>query len=141
MALIERNDPPEFRGTRQAVLAWSRMFMLERRRGPPRVKFEKPLEGWIVAVDHACCECQVIELSHRGAQLRVPASAVGLESFLLLLSRFGCPVYRYCESKWVDGTSMGVEFRMQAASQYGELLKNMGLAGPHAVSRTNKSSI
>lgn len=86
--------------------------MLERRRGPPRVKFEKPLEAWIVAVDHTCIgECQVIELSHRGAQLRVPASAVGLERFLLVLSRFGCPVYRHCERKWVDGSSMGVEFR------------------------------
>ena len=109
--------------------------MLERRRGPPRVKFEKPLEAWIVAVDHTCIgECQVIELSHRGAQLKVPASASGLERFLLLLSRFGCPVYRHCERKWVDGSSMGVEFRGQAASQHGELLQNMGLAGPRAVS-------
>src|SRR5579871_467207 len=98
---------PRSGGTRQAVLAWSGMFMLDRRRGPPRVKFEKPLEGWIVAVDHTCIgECQVIELSHRGAQLRVPASAVGLERFLLVLSRFGCPVYRHCERKWVDGSAI-----------------------------------
>jgi hypothetical protein len=119
------------------------MFMLERRRGPPRVKFEKPLEAWIVAVDHAYIgECQVIELSHRGAQLRLPASAIGLEKFLLLLSRFGCPVYRYCEMKWVDGPSMGVEFREQAPSQYGELLQTVALlARQRAASRTDNSSI
>ena len=55
---------PPIEGERASGSGLIGNVMLERRGGPPRVKFEKPLEAWIVAVDDAYIgECKVVELS------------------------------------------------------------------------------
>lgn len=86
--------------------------MIERRKGPPRVKFERPLEARVVPADGTCIvECLVIELSETGAQLQLPLSHADLTDFYLVLSRFGVPVYRRCQTAWVKGSFLGVAFR------------------------------
>jgi hypothetical protein len=82
----------------------------ECRKGAARVKFENPLDVRVMAIDGTWCrDCQLIDVSETGAQIRLTGPAVNDTEFFLLLTNFGDPVFRMC-IRWVDGTLMGVSF-------------------------------
>jgi hypothetical protein len=81
-----------------------------RRKGAPRVVFEIPIDGQMMAIDGAWrCNCTVVDMSETGAQLCVKDSGTSAE-FFLLLSRYGHPVFRRCKRVWNKGDRMGVDF-------------------------------
>jgi len=83
----------------------------ERRKGAAWVKFENPLDVRVMAIDGTWCrDCQLIDVSETGAQIRLTGPAVNDTEFFLLLTNFGDPVFRMCIRRWVDGTLMGVSF-------------------------------
>lgn len=88
------------------------MFTVERRKGPTRIRFEWPLQAWIMPPDGSLLlDCQVIELSEGGAQLKISCADAKLPEFFLFLTRFGLPVFRRCQTKWVSGNLTGVTLR------------------------------
>jgi hypothetical protein len=56
-----------------------------------------------------CIDCQLIDVSDDGAQIRLPTPAEDVE-FFLLLTKFGNSVFRRCKRRWINGTLMGVYF-------------------------------
>jgi hypothetical protein len=88
------------------------LIATERRKGAARVKFENPLDVRVMAIDGTWCrDCQLIDVSETGAQIRLTGPAVNDTEFFLLLTNFGDPVFRMCMRRWVDGPLMGVSFR------------------------------
>jgi hypothetical protein len=85
-------------------------MILDRRKGPKRVKFDTPLDVRAMAIDGAwCIDCQLIDVSDDGAQIRMPTPTQDVE-FVLLLTKFGNSVFRRCKRRWIRGTLMGVSF-------------------------------
>jgi hypothetical protein len=83
----------------------------ERRISAPRVRFERPLDVRVMAIDGTWCrECLLIDVSETGARIKLTIPAAGLTEFFLLMSTFGDPVFRRCKRIWVDGELMGVAF-------------------------------
>jgi hypothetical protein len=83
----------------------------ECRKGSARVKFENPLDVRVMAIDGTWCfDCQLIDVSENGAQIRLSSPAAKDIEFFLLLTKFGDPIFRRCKRRWVDGTLMGVSF-------------------------------
>ena len=83
----------------------------DRRRGPARFRFEHPLEFRILAVDGTWCrDCQLIEVSESSAQISLNGSPVTDAEMILLLTKFGCPVFRMCKRTSVDGGLMNLAF-------------------------------
>jgi hypothetical protein len=75
------------------------------------VSFEKPRAGKLVAIDGTTCrDCDVLELSQTGAELRIDASPGNAQEFFLLLTSFGAPVFRRCKLLRVRGDKLDVEF-------------------------------
>jgi hypothetical protein len=87
----------------------------ERRKGAPRVKFERPLDVRVMSIDGTWCrECHLIDVSETGARIELTGPAADLIEFFLLLTTFGNPVFRRCKREWIDGAQMGVSFRSDA---------------------------
>jgi hypothetical protein len=83
----------------------------DRRRGEPRVTFETPIEGQMMAIDGTWRrKCSVVDMSDTGAQLCVEDTGATLAEFFLVLSPFGHPVFRRCKRVWNRGDRMGVNF-------------------------------
>jgi PilZ domain len=83
----------------------------ERRKGAPRVVFEIPIGGQMMAIDGTWRRtCTVIDVSDTGAQLCIEASASAIDEFFLMLSNYGQPVFRRCKRVWTKGDRMGVDF-------------------------------
>jgi hypothetical protein len=83
----------------------------DRRKGAPRVVFETPIAGQMMAIDGTWRRtCTVIDVSDTGAQLCVEASAGAIDEFFLMLSNYGQPVFRRCKRVWTKGDRMGVDF-------------------------------
>jgi hypothetical protein len=88
------------------------MAIRERRTRGFRVKFERPLEAGLMAIDGTWRrDCRLIDVSATGAKIEIDGPAVELKEFFLMLSRFGNPVFRRCKREWVDGSLMGVGFQ------------------------------
>jgi hypothetical protein len=87
------------------------MSINERRKSAPRVRFERPLESSLMAIDGTWRrECLLIDVSETGASIRLTSAAAELKEFFLMLTTFGNPVFRHCKRQWVDGALMGVSF-------------------------------
>ena len=83
----------------------------DRRRGPARFRFERPLDVRILAIDGTWCrDCQLIEVSESSAQISFSGSPVTDTEMILLLTKFGCPVFRMCKRTSVDGGLMNLAF-------------------------------
>src|SRR6202022_3467719 len=83
----------------------------ECRKGAARVKFENPLDVRVMAIDGTWCrDCQLIDVSETGAQIRLTGPAVNGTEFFLLLTNFGDPVFRMCIRRGWGGTVVGVSF-------------------------------
>jgi PilZ domain len=83
----------------------------ERRLSAPRVKFERPLDVRVMAIDGTSCrKCLLIDVSDTGARIKLTSPLASLTEFFLLLTTFGIPVFRRCSRQWVDGLLMGVTF-------------------------------
>jgi hypothetical protein len=79
--------------------------------GPTCINFDTPRAGKLVAIDGTSCrDCDVLDLSQTGAQLRVDASPGNADEFFLLLTSFGAPVFRRCKVLRVQGNKLDVEF-------------------------------
>ncbi len=77
----------------------------------PCVNFETPRLGKLVAIDGTSCrDCEILDLSQTGAQLRIDASLGNAHEFFLLLSSFGKPVFRRCKLLRVRGDKLDVDF-------------------------------
>jgi hypothetical protein len=77
-----------------------------------RVKFERGINGWIMAIDGTWRrKCVMEDASQNGARLIVgeDVAKLGSTEFFLLLSSTGL-VYRRCLLIWVNGEEIGVEF-------------------------------
>jgi hypothetical protein len=61
-----------------------------------------------------CLDCQLIDVSENGAQIRLTSPAAKDVEFFLLLTQFGDPVFRRCKRRWVDGMLMGLSFHKVA---------------------------
>jgi hypothetical protein len=86
-------------------------MLSDRRKGAPRVQFETPIEGQMMAIDGTWRrKCTVVDMSDTGAQLCVNDSGAAIAEFFLLLSPFGHPVFRRCKRAWTKGDRTGVEF-------------------------------
>ncbi|MDB5501541.1 MAG: hypothetical protein JWR89_1443 [Tardiphaga sp.] len=84
----------------------------DRRKGAARVRFENPLDVRVMAIDGTWCrDCQLIEVSETGAQISVIGPPVIDAEMILLLTRFGSPVFRMCMRTSVDGALMEVLFQ------------------------------
>ena len=87
------------------------MLATDRRRGPARFRFEYPLDVRILAIDGTWCrDCQLIEVSESSAQISLSGSPVSDAEMILLLTKFGCPVFRMCKRTSVDGALMNLIF-------------------------------
>jgi hypothetical protein len=87
------------------------MMSSERRKGAPRIQFDMPIEGQMMAIDGTWRRsCTVIDISETGAQLCVEESGATTMEFFLVLSRYGHPVFRRCKRVWNRGDRMGVDF-------------------------------
>ena len=87
----------------------------ERRKGAPRVKFERPLDVRVMSIDGTWCrEALLIDVSATGARIELSSPAAELTEFFLLLTQLGNPVFRRCKREWIDGTLIGVSFRRDA---------------------------
>ena len=77
----------------------------------PRVRFERPREVRVMAIDGTWCgERLLIDVSHTEAQIEVTGHVAELAEFFLLLTSFGSPVFRRCKREWVHGARVGVSF-------------------------------
>jgi hypothetical protein len=75
------------------------------------VTFETPRPGKLVAIDGTSCrDCEILDLSQAGAQLRIQDSLGNTQEFFLLLTNFGAPVFRRCKVLKVQGDRLDVEF-------------------------------
>jgi hypothetical protein len=84
---------------------------INRRKGAPRVVFEVPIDGQMMAIDGTWRHnCTVVDMSETGAQLCVEDSGAAIAEFFLVLSRYGHPVFRRCKRVWNKGDRMGVDF-------------------------------
>lgn len=82
------------------------------KRKQERVAFEKGVPVHIVAIDGTWQRrCKMADASDSGALLDVEGSLAGLDAkeFFLMLSANGV-AYRRCETAWVNGTQLGVNF-------------------------------
>jgi hypothetical protein len=82
------------------------------KRKESRVSFEKGVPVHIVAIDGTWQRrCKMADASDSGALLEVEGSLVGLDAkeFFLMLAVSGI-AYRRCETAWVNGTQLGVNF-------------------------------
>jgi hypothetical protein len=87
------------------------MIATARHKGAKRVGFENPLQVRVMAIDGRwCIDGHLIDVSETGARIRLASSAANDREFLLLLTKFGDPVFRRCKRRWVNGTLMGVSF-------------------------------
>jgi hypothetical protein len=87
----------------------------ERPKSAKRVRFENPLDVRVMAIDGTWCfDCQLIDVSENGAQIRLSSPAAKDIEFFLLLTKLGDPIFRRCKRRWVDGTLMGVSFNKDA---------------------------
>src|ERR1700676_1514179 len=87
------------------------VIAIESRKSAKRVKFENPLDVRVMAIDGTWCfDCQLIDVSENGAQIRLSSPAAKDIHFFFLLTKFGDPIFRRCKRRWVDGTLMGVSF-------------------------------
>jgi hypothetical protein len=87
------------------------MKVTERRKGEPRVIFDRPLDVRVMTIDGTWAgESVLIEMTNAGARLKVTGRATELTDFFLILNSFGPPVFRHCKRAWVDGDRMGVSF-------------------------------
>lgn len=76
-----------------------------------RVKFDRPLEVRVMAIDGTWYrESFLIDVSDTGAEIEVTGLAAELSEFFLLLTSFGSPVFRRCKREWVHGARVGVSF-------------------------------
>ena len=83
----------------------------DRRKGSARFRFEHPLDVRILAIDGTWCrDCQLIEVSESSAQISLSGSPVSDAEMILLLTKFGCPVFRMCKRTSVDGGLMNLAF-------------------------------
>jgi hypothetical protein len=83
-----------------------------------RISFETPRVGKLVAIDGTSCrDCEILEFSQTGAQMRINASLGNAQEFFLLLSSFGKPVFRRCKLLRVDGDRLDVDFPARAGRQ------------------------
>jgi hypothetical protein len=83
----------------------------ERRKGEPRVIFERQLDVWLMTTDGTWSgEGVLIEMSDNGARLKVTGRAASLTEFFLILNSFGPPVFRHCKRVWAHGDQIGVSF-------------------------------
>jgi hypothetical protein len=72
-----------------------------------RVKFERPLDSRIMAIDGTWCrECLLIDVSESGALIKLTSLAADLTGFFLVLSSFGN--YRRCKRASVHGPLIGL---------------------------------
>lgn len=77
----------------------------------PRVKFERPLEVRVMAIDGTWYrEGLLIDVSDTGAEIEVTGHATELTEFFLLLTSFGSPVFRRGKREWVHGARVGISF-------------------------------
>lgn len=76
--------------------------------------------AWVEAEgDARLRRCRLIDISANGARLIVENVEDTPDSFNLLLSRFGRPLYR-CNVVWRRGDEVGVEFLAAPAHQAGQ---------------------
>jgi hypothetical protein len=91
------------------------LLATDRRRGPARFRFELPLDVRILAVDGTWCrDCQLIEVSKSSAQISLNSPPVTDAEMILLLTKFGCPVFRMCKRTSVDGALINLSFHRDA---------------------------
>jgi hypothetical protein len=87
----------------------------DRRRGPARFIFEHPLDVRILAIDGTWCrDCQLIEVSESSAQISLNGPPVADAEMILLLTKFGCPVFRMCKRTSIDGALINLSFHRDA---------------------------
>ncbi len=78
---------------------------------PLRVKFERPLEVKLMAIDGTWYrDSFLIDVSDTGAEIEVTGHGPELTEFFLMLTSFGTPVFRRCKRDWVQGARIGVSF-------------------------------
>jgi hypothetical protein len=83
----------------------------ERRKGAPRVIFDRPLDVRVMTIDGTWSgESVLIEMSDNGARLKVTSRAASLTEFFLILNSFGPPAFRHCKRAWGHGDQIGVSF-------------------------------
>src|ERR1700736_2722559 len=84
----------------------------ECRKGAARVKFENPLDVRVMAIDGTWCrDCQLIDVSETGAQIRLIGPAVNDTEFFLLLTNFCIPdVYKKMGRRHADGSFIPQRF-------------------------------
>lgn len=74
--------------------------------------FANPLDVRVMAIDGTWfIDGQLIDVSEADARIRLASPAAKDTRFFLLLTKFGCPVFRMCIRKWVKGTLMEVSFQ------------------------------
>jgi hypothetical protein len=79
--------------------------------GAPRVKFDRPLEARVMAIDGTWSrESFLMDVSDTEAEIEVKGHSAELTEFFLVLTRFGSPVFRRCKRVWVHGARIGVSF-------------------------------
>ena len=92
-----------------------RMMASNERRNDGRVRFERGIPAFMMAIDGTWRRnCIMEDVSEIGAKLTVEGSVEGLhlKEFFLLLSSTGL-AYRRCELSWVNGDQIGVSFIKQ----------------------------
>jgi hypothetical protein len=78
-----------------------------------RVVFERGYDAHMMAIDGTWrLPCKIEDISEDGAKLSIDQSIEGLslKEFFLLLSSTGL-AFRRCELGWVNGETMGVNFK------------------------------
>lgn len=86
--------------------------LIERRRGPPRVKFDPPLHARYMSIDGTWWhDCLIIDTSQTGAQIEVTEPITNVTEFFLMLSATTPPVHRRCRIVWYNGNRLGVEYQ------------------------------
>jgi hypothetical protein len=78
-----------------------------------RVVFERGYDAHMMAIDGTWrLPCKLEDISETGAKLSVDQSIQGLslKEFFLLLSSTGS-AFRRCELAWVNGETLGVNFK------------------------------
>ena len=81
-----------------SVLRNPMMMRTNEQNDAPRVKFERPLEVRVMAIDGTWHrESFLIHVSDSGAEIEVTGHAFELTEFLLMLTSFGTPVFRRCK--------------------------------------------
>jgi hypothetical protein len=88
------------------------MNSISDKRKKARVSFERGVPVNIVAIDGTWQRrCKMVDASDSGALLEIEGSLARLDSreFFLMLSMSGI-AYRRCETAWVNGNQLGVNF-------------------------------